>query len=56
MSKPQSIYMWENVDRIIQKIESRIDFDSQKTEFYDSQYYSKEDEYCLLESSHFLES
>ena len=36
--------MWENVDRIIQIMESLNEFDSKRTDLYDSKYYSKEDE------------
>ena len=43
MSKSQSIYMSENVDKIIQIIESRIHFDSKITYLYDPQYVYKED-------------
>ena len=32
MSKSQSIYMWENVNSLIQIIESRIDFNSKTTD------------------------
>ena len=52
MSKPQSIYMWENVDMIIQIIESRIDLILKTTDLYDSQYCSKNNEDCSLKSSH----
>ena len=38
--------MWENVDRKVQRIESRIDFNSKTTDLYDSQYCPKEDEDC----------
>ena len=51
MSKSQSIYMWDNVDRIIQITESRIDFDSKTIYLYGSQYCSKEDEYYSLQYS-----
>ena len=54
MSKYQPIYIWENVDRIIQIIESRIDFNSKTTDLYDSQYCSKEDEECSLQYFHFI--
>ena len=54
MSKSQSIYMWDNVDRIIQRIESRIDFDSKTKYLHYSQYISKEDEDCSIQSSLFI--
>ena len=46
--------MWDNVDRVIQIIEPRIDFSSKTTDLYYSQYCSKEDEDCSLQSSHFI--
>ena len=54
MSKPPSIYMWENVDMIIQRIEPQIDL-IKKTDLYDSQYCSKENEDCSLQSSHIIQ-
>ena len=51
MSESQSIYMWDNVDKIILIIESLIEFDSKTTYLYDSKYFSKEDEECSLQSS-----
>ena len=44
--KPQSIYMWENMDMIIQRIESQIDLISKTTYLYYSQYCSKDNEDC----------
>ena len=52
MSKPQSIYMWKNVDRIIQIIESQLDLIYETTDLYDFQYCSKENEDCSLKISH----
>ena len=46
--------MWENVDTIIQRIESRIDFTSHTTDLYDSQYCFKENEDFSLQSYHFI--
>ena len=54
MSKSQSIYMWENVDRIIQIIESRIDFNSKTAYLYDSKYCSKEYADCSLQYYRFI--
>ena len=34
MSKPNSIYVWDNVDNIIQRIESQIDFKSHTTDLF----------------------
>ena len=38
MSKSRSIYLWDNVDNIIQVIESPIDFISHTTDLYDSEF------------------
>ena len=54
MSKPQSIYIWENVDTIIQRIKSQFDLSFNKTDLYYSQYCSKENKDCLLKSSHII--
>ena len=54
MSKPESIYMWENVDKTIQRIESQIDLISKTTYLYDPQYCSKNNEDCSLKSSHII--
>ena len=54
MSKSQSIYMWDNDDRIILRIESRIDLESKTADLYDSQYCSKEDEDRSIQSYHFI--
>ena len=52
--KPQSIYMWENMDMIIQRIESQIDLISKTTYLYYSQYCSKDNEDCSRQSSHII--
>ena len=54
MSKSQSIYIWNNVDRIILRIESLIGFEFKTTNVYYSQYWSKKDEDCSLQSSRFI--
>ena len=54
MSKPQSIYMWENVVKTIQRIKSHIHFISKTTDLYDPQYFSKDNEDCSLKSSHII--
>ena len=54
MSKPESIYMWDNVEKTIQIIESRIDLINRRTDLYDLQYYSEDNEYCSLKSSHII--
>ena len=51
MIKTESIYMWENVDKTIQIIESRIDLISKKTDLYYPQYCSKDNEDCSHKSS-----
>ena len=54
MSKHQSIYMWENVDKTIQRIESQIYLIYKITDLYDPQYFSKDNEDCSLKSSHII--
>ena len=54
MSELHLIYRWENVEMIIQRIESRIYIISKTTDLYDSQYCSKEDEDCSLQSYHII--
>ena len=44
MSKSKSIYVWDDVDDIIQIIESKIDFIYHTTGLYYLKFYSKEDE------------
>ena len=39
MSKPESIYMWDNVDKTIQIIESKIDLMNRRTDLYDPKYF-----------------
>ena len=38
MIKPQSVYMWDNVYKTIQIIESQIDLISKTTALYEPQY------------------
>ena len=54
MSKPQSIYMWEKVDKTIQIIESQNDLILKTTDLYDPQYCSKYNEDCSFKSSHII--
>ena len=54
MSKPRSIYMWDNVDKTIKIIESRTDLIYKTTDLYDPQYFSKDNEDCSLKSSHII--
>ena len=53
-SKHQSIYMWENLYKTIQIIESQIDLIPKTTYLYDPQYFSKDNEYFSLKSSHII--
>ena len=46
MSESKSIYVLDNVENIIQRIESRIDFNSHSIDLYDSKCCSKEYEDC----------
>ena len=48
--------MWDNVDRTIQIIESRIDLINKTIDLYDTQYYSKNNKDCSLKSSHIIGS
>ena len=41
ISKSHPVYKWEHIDKIIQMIDSQIDFNSKTTDLYDSQYCSK---------------
>ena len=54
MSKPESIYMWDNVDKTVQRIESRIDLINKRTDLYDPQYCSKDNEDCSLKSYYII--
>ena len=54
MSKTESIYMWDNLDNTIQRIESLIDLINRGTDLYDSKYCSKDNEGCSLKSSHII--
>ena len=46
MSKPESNYMWGNVDNTNQIIESLIDLINRKTDLYDPRFCSQENEGC----------
>ena len=54
MSKPDSIFMWDNVDKSIQIIELRIDLINRKTDLYYSKFCSQENDGCSLKSSHII--
>ena len=54
MSKPDSIYIWGNVEKTIQIIESQLDLIYKTTDLYDPQYFSKYNEYCSLKYSHLI--
>ena len=54
MGKPKSIYMWENVDKTIQRIESRIDLINRRTYLYDPKYCSQYNEGCSLKFSQII--
>ena len=54
MSKPESIYMWDDVDKTIQIIESQIELINRRTYLYDSKYCSQDNESCLLKYSHII--
>ena len=46
MIKPESIYMLDNVEKNIQRIESLIYFIYKTIDLYDPQYFSKDNENC----------
>ena len=52
MSKLESIYMWDNVDKTIQIIESRIDVINRRTDLYDPKLCSQDNDGCSLKYSH----
>ena len=54
MSKPEPIYMWDNVDKTIQRIESRIDLINRKTDLYDPTFCSQDNDGSSLKSSHII--
>ena len=54
MSKPESIYMWDNMDKTSLKIESRIDLINRRTDLYDPKYFSKDNEDFSLKSSYII--
>ena len=54
MSKLQSIYMWENLDKTIQIIELQMDLIVKTTDLHDPQYCSKDNGDYSLKSSHII--
>ena len=54
MSKPEPIYMWDNVEKTIQIIESRTDLIYKTTHLYDPQYCSQNKEDCSLKYYHII--
>ena len=50
MIKPESNYMWGNVDNTIQIIGSQIDLINRTTDLYDPKYCSPENEGCSQQS------
>ena len=54
MSKPQSIYMWDNVEKTFQRIESRIVLVFKTINLYYPQYRSKYNEDWSLKYSHII--
>ena len=45
----KSIYMWDNVDNMMQRFQSRIYFIYNTTDLHGSQFCYKKDEYCSLQ-------
>ena len=54
MSKPESIYMWDNVENTIQIIESRIYLINRRTDLYDPTFFSQDNAGCSLKFSHII--
>ena len=54
MSKPESNYMWGNVDNTIQIIESRIDWINRKNDLYDPGFCFQDNDVCSQQSSHII--
>ena len=54
MSKPKSNYMWGNVDKTIQIIESQIDLIYRKTDLYDPKFCSQYNDGCPLKYFHII--
>ena len=46
--------MWDNVDKTIQRIESRIGLINRRTDLYDPKYCSQDNESCSLKYSHII--
>ena len=46
--------MWDNLDKSIQRTESRIELITKKTDLYDPQYCSKDNGDCSFKSSHII--
>ena len=54
MSTPEANYMWGNVDKTIQIIESQIDLINRKTDLYDPKFCSQDNDGCSQKSSHII--
>ena len=54
MRKPESIYMWENVDNTIQIIEPWIDLINRKTDLCNPNCFPQDNEGCSLKYSHII--
>ena len=54
MSKPESICMWDNVSKTIQRIESQTDLFFKTTDLYYPQYCYKNNKDSSLKSSHII--
>ena len=52
MSKPETNYMWGNVDNTIQTIESKNDLINRTTDLYDPKFCSPDNYGCSRQSSH----
>ena len=54
MNKPESIYMWDNVNKTIQIIKSQIYLINRKTDLYDPKICSQDNNGCSLKISHII--
>ena len=54
MSKPESVFMWDNLYNIILTIESQIEIINRKNDLYDPKFCSQDNDGCSLKSSHII--
>ena len=54
MIKTESIFMWDNMENTIQITESRIDIINRKTNLYDPNFCSQDNDGCSLKYSYII--